>query len=349
MIKTPRVDRYQEVFQKTIHRNICFFAHWELTYRCNLKCRHCYIAPLAQKKELSHTKALHIIDELKKMNCLYLCLSGGEILCRDDFFDIASYARAQGFALRLLTNGTLINKDSASRIAQLHPLAVDISIYAASAALHDKITRVKGSFTRALSAAKLLKGCHLAVNFKFLVMKDNAREYKKVRQLAKSLRIPLLYDPCVITKDNGSKGPLRWRLHKAELKEFFRETAVSSPQKREAEDRSVLCNAGLNNIFISPYLDVYPCIGLKIKLGNLYKEGLGRIWQCSPKLQRLRQLKDSDLLECSQCRFTQYCFRCPGIALVENKDLLGPSRFDCTVAKALYETYEKGRNTYAAQ
>ena len=102
------IDEYNRIVKKTMDRNIPLIAHWELTYRCNMTCAHCYCVQDESKKELSFSEARFVIDALADMGSLYLTFSGGEILVRDDFFFFSHYAREKGFALRLLTNGTLI-------------------------------------------------------------------------------------------------------------------------------------------------------------------------------------------------------------------------------------------------
>lgn len=332
----PIQDSYSKIYRKTIDKLICFIAHWELTYKCNLKCRHCYAVGDKKREEFSYEKAKSIIDELKEMGCLFLTLSGGEILMRDDFFDIASYARKAGFALKLMTNFTLIDEPLSERIAALCPLSVETSIYASSGDLHDAITSVRGSFDKMMNAAMLLKKRNLKVVLKFLIMKDNVKEFGAVKKRAEDLGAKFLFDFYVVASYDGSRQPLRHRLDADEVKDFF--TINKSPLNRnELGLDALICVAGFNNIFITPYLDVYPCIGLNTKLGNLYEESLRSIWAHSKELNLIRRMKPSDLKECRGCGLVQFCNRCPGMALVEDGDVLGPSTFDCSVAKAVSE------------
>ena len=60
-------DHYQRIYRKTMENYICLFCHWELTYRCNLYCRHCYATGNQNEGEFSLEKAKSILDELKEM------------------------------------------------------------------------------------------------------------------------------------------------------------------------------------------------------------------------------------------------------------------------------------------
>ncbi|MCV0426259.1 MAG: radical SAM protein, partial [Roseibium sp.] len=68
---------------------------WNLTRRCNLKCRHCYTvsADVDFPGELTHEQAMATLEDLGSFKVPALILSGGEPLDRRDFFDIAPRAR----------------------------------------------------------------------------------------------------------------------------------------------------------------------------------------------------------------------------------------------------------------
>ena len=291
------------------------------------------------------TKAKSVLDELRQLGCLYLIFTGGEILKRNDFFDITSYARSQGFALRLMTNATLIDETVADRIASLYPLSVEASIYAAHKDLHDTITGTKGSFHRTIEAATLLRERKVRVLLKFLIMRDNKEEFPLVRSLAKAMGVDFSFDFCLVKRDDGSTSPLKYRLNRDEIKGFFVKNDIPVNRKDDSEE-ALLCTAGLNNIFITPDLDVYPCIGLREKVGNLYMDNLKDIWWSS-KLHSIRNIKLSDLHTCRRCDLIQFCDRCAGTAFSEDGDIFGPSGFDCTVAQLVSELYTERKEARA--
>ena len=68
---------------------------WNLTRRCNLKCRHCY-AVAADRHfpgELTTSEAFSVLDDLVAYGIPALILSGGEPLSRPDTLDIARRAK----------------------------------------------------------------------------------------------------------------------------------------------------------------------------------------------------------------------------------------------------------------
>jgi MoaA/NifB/PqqE/SkfB family radical SAM enzyme len=53
------------------------------------------------------------LDKIADFGILYLTMTGGEPMVRPDFWEICKYARHLGFALRLYTNGYLVDEERA--------------------------------------------------------------------------------------------------------------------------------------------------------------------------------------------------------------------------------------------
>ena len=78
----------------------------ELTYRCVEKCVHCYIddaKPFCAKDELTLDDYKNFLRQAREMGCVKVLLTGGEVLLRKDFCDIAEFAVAQGFIVDIYT------------------------------------------------------------------------------------------------------------------------------------------------------------------------------------------------------------------------------------------------------
>ena len=85
----------------------------ELTHRCNHRCRHCFnnLGPKdapALARELSTREAARILEEAAALGCVWVLLTGGEILLRPDFTEIYDHACWLGLLVTLFTNGTLV-------------------------------------------------------------------------------------------------------------------------------------------------------------------------------------------------------------------------------------------------
>ncbi len=341
---------YRQIIAKTAKQHQLFSVHWELTYRCNLRCTHCYVVKpgdpgfKAPGPELSTEECKDIIDQLAEENALNITFSGGEALTRPDFFEIARHARRRRFAVRLLTNGTLITPPVADELAALNPVRVEMSVYGAKAETHDGITQVSGSFERTMRAFRLLgeRGVHTAV--KTPLMKENIGQFNEIRALAEEFGAVFRYDITITPKDNGCRSPLQHRLSDEDLLWLFRQEVDPEkwkPISLKADDH--VCNSGRNIITIDPYGSVFPCVQVRMLAGNLRQQPLQAIWRESAVLREMREITWAQFPVCFSCELREFCFRCPGLALVEDGDLLGPSSIACREARLRHQVLkEKG-------
>ncbi|MFH1062912.1 MAG: radical SAM protein [Candidatus Omnitrophota bacterium] len=309
----------------------------ELTRRCNISCCHCY--NFKDNAELSFAQVKDIARQLRQAGTLFLSLTGGEIFTKQDIFDICFYLRQSGFDLSLFTNGTLINQSNIKTIQKLNLSEVGISIQGASAKTHDKITGCQGAFAKSINAISLLKNEQIPVNLKCTLMKDNFAEYKDVIKLANELKVPYIIDPIVSPKDDGSKDVLIYRLSEEQLGAFYQDALLKQKavfQNQVADDFT--CPAGTVMASISAKGDVYPCIQLPEKLGNVFEADFKDIWANSKFLTKLR--KKINIEQCNNCKLSCFCTRCPGLAYLEDGDAFGISSIACLNA-AVYETIKQ--------
>lgn len=327
-------DYYAKILDKTVERNIPFKVFWELTYNCNLRCKHCYISPKPKRGELDLDEIKTIIDEIYSLGALFITFSGGEVLTRGDFFKVAEYARKKGFAIRIFTNGTLITPSLADRIKELAPLSVEISLYGMNPSAHDAVTKLKGSFDRTISAITLLKERDLEIVIKSPLMKDNFSEFNDLKAFTNQIDARFVFDLNLIPKEDGNKSPLAFRLNDSDLRDFFSSIDPAKYwKKREIQANEPICNAGLNSLSISPYGDVYPCVGIKKGMGSLRENSVEEIWN-SPEFREFRSInKFSNLKKCLGCGLLSYCKRCPGVARLEDGDFFGPATSACRITK----------------
>lgn len=158
---------------------------WNLLRRCNLTCKHCY--SLSADKdfagELSFDEMATVMADLKGFGVPVLILSGGEPLLHPRLFDIAAQAKDLGFYVGLSSNGTLIDRAMAQRIAGARFDYVGISIDGIGAA-HDHFRRLEGAFNASLAGLRHLGEVGVKVGLRFTMTENNADELPGVLDLA---------------------------------------------------------------------------------------------------------------------------------------------------------------------
>jgi radical SAM protein with 4Fe4S-binding SPASM domain len=153
------------------------YAILELSYACNVACKFCYNAWRSPAREryptsrvLPKSSFFSIVDKLKTWGVNDLGFSGGEPLLNPDIFEIAEYAKENGFQNTLLTNGMLV-EEHAKEIADNFSL-VQISLHGTEH-VHDDLTETSGSFNRALMGRTALMEYDVAVSSVVVVNRKN--------------------------------------------------------------------------------------------------------------------------------------------------------------------------------
>ncbi|MBL7148113.1 MAG: radical SAM protein [Nanoarchaeota archaeon] len=144
-------------------------------YQCNCNCLFCSVGD--KRKELIKTTEDIELDilEAKKLGVDVLGLGGGEPTIRKDIFEIVNFAKKQGFpTIRIQTNGQMFAYDwFVDKIIEAGANFFRFSIHGHNAKLHDKQTRVPGSFDRAIKGINNLKKRGFSVEVDIVINKVN--------------------------------------------------------------------------------------------------------------------------------------------------------------------------------
>jgi radical SAM protein with 4Fe4S-binding SPASM domain len=144
-----------------------YVISWNLTYRCNLACEHCYLdaggAPLvrsenfADRSELGTDECFKVIDEIAAFapECLTI-LTGGEPLLRRDILEIVQRAAERGLWVVVGTNGVRITENVARRLSEAGARGLSLSLDALDADRHDAFRKVRGAWRNTVEGAQIL-------------------------------------------------------------------------------------------------------------------------------------------------------------------------------------------------
>jgi len=135
-------------------------AKWDVTTSCNLRCAHCSVAKLyfsgSRPTSLSLADRLRVLDNLADGGVTHISLLGGEPLTlREDLFSLLDHARSRGILVSLVTNGVLLNADTAHRLIEHGLSSLVVSIESARAEVHDQV-RGRRTFHRTVENVEQL-------------------------------------------------------------------------------------------------------------------------------------------------------------------------------------------------
>jgi radical SAM protein with 4Fe4S-binding SPASM domain len=347
--RNPFVDENRDktvletVYERAERAGRPLSVHFELTDRCNLTCRHCYVVRGAAP-EMTTVQVNAALDALAQAGVIFVTFTGGEPFVRADLFEILEYSRSLNFSVRLFTNGTLIDEAAADRLAGLSPREIGISLYGASAETHDYMTRVQGSFVKSLAAARMLIGRGVRVVVKSVLMKPNFEEYGALIDLALGMGAAYMFDATVFPRDDGGREPLELRLDDGQLEAVLSDprllpgAGAARPTAMPDVCRGPVCDLGVVCLGVSASGDVFPCLQFRRNYGslkNIENICLNEVIQGIRSCKLLFRMKIENLLfKCYNCNLKEHCMRCPGLAALEDGDVMGPSEWACRLARA---------------
>lgn len=298
---------------------------FELTYRCNFYCKHCYVPQSYKKRRELNTKEVFIIlDQLAEIGCFYLGFTGGEPFIRKDIIDILWYAKKKGFEIIIYSNGSLIDETMADELARIRPNKVDITLPAMSKTAFEKISGVSGSRDKVFKAIELLHKKGVALGFKSCVLKENEKEIKDIQKFADSMRAFHRLSTTLDPKLNGSKKPYNYgrMLDLSEAEEFDNDECVlTNPAK--AAKTLFKCGVGRGQAAITHSGELKMCVMIDYPRYKILSSGtsLRGAWQ---KLKELvSKIKPDENYKCDTCESEPYCKWCPAKSWLENRTFTG--------------------------
>ncbi|MDM8525327.1 SynChlorMet cassette radical SAM/SPASM protein ScmF [Desulfococcaceae bacterium HSG8] len=166
--------------------------YFYLTEGCNLRCRHCWLAPKYQSPGKSFPALepdifQQVIREAKPLGLSGVKLTGGEPLLHPRISELLDIIRSEEVGMSMETNGVLCTPELAEKMAACKDSFVSVSIDGADAETHEWVRGVKGCFEAATEAVRLFVKAGLKPQLIMSVMKHNKDQIEAVVRMAESL------------------------------------------------------------------------------------------------------------------------------------------------------------------
>ncbi|MDI6874342.1 radical SAM protein [Candidatus Solincola sp.] len=149
----------------------------EVTERCNLRCRHCYLGE-AGEKDLEPAILLRILDDFDDLGGLRLMVTGGEPLLYPYLDRLNRALGGRSFRPVLITNGTLLDR---RMITTLNFREIQFSLDGLEEG-HDFL-RGKGTFRKVMEAMKKALHADLEVSVATVIHRKNVHELEKLGKM----------------------------------------------------------------------------------------------------------------------------------------------------------------------
>ena len=335
-----------------------YVVSWNLTYRCNLACEHCYLdaggTPLvgtenfADRSELGTDECYRVIDDIAAFapECLTI-LTGGEPLLRRDILEIVRRAAERGLWVVVGTNGVRISENVTARLAGAGARGLSLSLDALDPDRHDRFRRVRGAWQNTVDGARILNGAGLPFIVQTTAGAHNLDELEAIadfaheRLAAKVWNLYFLvptgrgqfvsditavqYDEVLASLYRIQRKYSGRMLVNAKCAPHYIKTVLEKGDVdacvRTYSGGAGGCPAGTHYMGIRPNGDVTPCPYLPVFAGSLRNASLTELWNTSDLFTTVRQ-RASLGGRCGACELNTQCSGCRARAFGMTGDLM---------------------------
>ena len=295
----------------------------ELTSNCNLKCIYCYRdAGPNHSAYLEYDVLVDILGRLANNGVRSIELTGGEPLLHPHFLEILRYCVTRFDRIIVLTNGCLIDKETA-KFAGTHKekLLFQTDLDGSTQELHDSIRGVPGAFNKTIKGIENLVGEGVKLRVVMNIVKENVHDIEKTLITAKQLGatwftfVPVVYVGRAKNLQKLTIEQLNLYIDvsarlKQEYKSFIGER--EHDQIVEEHKNEINCGMGYKTAVLSPTGKVRPCLLLServLAFGDLVKESISDVFS-NPVVPFLSHLKAPNEETCSHCEHELFCRYC---------------------------------------
>ena len=336
-----------------------YVVSWNLTYRCNLACEHCYLDAggtpqvgtenFADRSELGTEECFKVIDEIAAFapECVTI-LTGGEPLLRRDILEIVKRASERGLWVVVGTNGVRITENVARRLADAGARGLSLSLDALDPDRHDRFRKVRGAWRNTVEGAEILGRIGLPFIVQTTAGSHNLDELEAIaafahdRLAAKVWNLyflvptgrgqfvsditPAQYDQVLASLHRIQRTYDRRMLVNAKcaphyIKTVLEQGGAGAEQIRTYSGGAGGCPAGTHYMGIRPNGDVTPCPYLPVFAGSLRTASLADLWTSSELFADIRR-RTALGGRCGACELNGQCGGCRARAYGMSGDVM---------------------------
>lgn len=336
-----------KIFSDADKRFIPLWGAFELTSRCPLDCKMCYVHKKendceAKKLEKSTEWWINLTEEAKNAGMFMLLLTGGEPLLRKDFEEIYLNAKKSGILVSVNTNALLIDDEKIDFFVKYPPQRLNISLYGASEETYRNLCGNGEAFKKVTEAIIKLKQAGIKLKINFTATQYNSHDAKKIYEFAKELEIPVqtvsyMFPPVRaggdadrLSAEEAAKVHFNCRLSELGTEMMTKHLEIKEKIELNIDSREggeqIPCRAGRSTFWVTWDGKMTPCGMMTKPMFEI--DDFGNAWEC------IKKSRDNIYLpsECKTCELRKYCDICAAIPLAESGEFGAVPDYICKKA-----------------
>ncbi len=338
------IRRY--LYQKAVRQRAPLSGAFELTPRCNMNCRMCYIRMSeeemrARGREFSAAEWIAMGRACRDEGTLFLLLTGGEPFLRPDFREIYTALHEMGFVISVNSNATLIDEETVKWLRRVPPSRVNVTLYGGSNETYARLCRNPHGFDQATRGIRLLRQAGIPVLLNVSFTRANAADMEAVYAFAREMDLavrPAVYMfPPIRSAHETIVDDVRFSPEEAgevmarvevcgrtpeALETFRRRVRAGLPCETEedgecprAAEEPMGCMAGRCSFWVTWDGRMTPCATMNEPTAHPFADGFAASWRTIVQGVEPIRLPPA----CGACRYRSICRVCGAVALAEGQ------------------------------
>lgn len=304
-------------------------AEIEFNRRCNYRCPYCYASGDYTDTVLDPVLAEKVIRQVAALGARKIVILGGEPLLYKELKERIELITSLGMGAEIFTNAALINPQWAEFFYRKQCRVV-VKLNSLRPEVQEQLTGVPGALDKALNAIKILKAAGYENQPDMLVASSviSSANEQEVVDLWKYLRRNRIKPYLEMMTPQGRLLENRdLEVHPARIKQIFEEISeydrsLGFEWEPQVPLVGAKCLRHQYSCVICANGDIIPCVGLTVKLGNIYEAELPEILQNSTVLAKLKNFRNTIKGPCRSCEKADSCYGCRGAAYQLTGDYL---------------------------
>ncbi len=343
------------LFAKSELNAIPLSGSFELTSRCSLDCKMCYIHRREFDREaLAGEKStewwLSLAKTATERGMLMLLLTGGEPLIRKDFDEIYTECRKMGLLVSVNSNGTLIDDEKLRLFAKYPPRRLNITLYGASRKTYGELCGNAEAYDKVIYAITQAKELGIPIKLNLTLTPQNKGDIFKIRSFAQEIGVPIQFVSYMFPPVRTCGETVRLSAEEAAQMQFlYKQTDLGEDfdkyidgllkgesdfsiggECRESCGEKIGCRAGSTTFWVTWNGEMRPC-GM-MNEPSISAEDFDKAWS------RMRSEREKIFLpaECKNCALRGGCDVCAAVTLAESGKFDGVAQYACSKAAEFY-------------
>ncbi len=322
--------------------------HFEMTNKCNLRCKHCYNIKYldAGNKDLTTEQIKEVIDKSVELGCKDMGFSGGEPFARNDILEIFEYSKK--YPIHVLSNGILIDEKMVEKLNGIDDLVIEFRISLDGFEGHDYLR--KYDYKKVLKNIENLLENEYVVTVNTMITDNNLDQLIDMYEYFKKINLDRWRLDFIFNSGNALANNIRYnsegKLFKIllelinryieerpemvmDINKVFRSRFLEYANPMEYDLNTNPCGYQ-GALTVRPNGDISFCPSLETTYGNILRDDVNDIVN-SEKWKEFAEIKVKDLPQkCHECKYLKYCGGgCRADAFYSTNDILGISEFTC--------------------